>query len=163
LKWSEVDLDRGFIRFEDSKTGAKIIPISGAARSLISELPRLKRSPHVFPSTRNDGYFIGTPKIWREVRDKARLKGVRMHDLRHTFASIAAESGLSLPMIGALLGHSQASTTARYAHLADNPLRQASDLVNDRIQGSFEKPAKSEGSKPRKGRSTGKSRVSAAA
>ena len=64
-------------------------------------------------------------KPWSRIRALARLEDVRMHDLRHTFASVAAMGGMSLPMIGALLGHSQLQTTARYAHLAADPLREA--------------------------------------
>jgi site-specific recombinase XerD len=66
---------------------------------------------------------------WEAVRDEASLPGLRLHDLRHAYASVLASGGLSLPIIGALLGHSAPSTTARYAHLLDDPLRQATERV----------------------------------
>ena len=72
-------------------------------------------------------------KPWRRIRAKAELEGVRLHDLRHSFASFGAGAGLGLPIIGALLGHTQAATTARYAHLAADPLKQANDLIGARI------------------------------
>lgn len=133
LEWSEVDLDRGFIRFKKSKTGAKTIPLTETARRLLRRLLRFDQSDFVFPSSRAKGHYIGTPKVWVRLRAKAGLDDVRLHDLRHTFASIAAAGGLSLPIIGALLGHTQTSTTARYAHLADHPLRSASEQISARI------------------------------
>jgi integrase len=66
---------------------------------------------------------------WEAVRDKAELPGLRLHDLRHAYASVLASGGLSLPIIGALLGHTTPTTTARYAHLLDDPLRQATEHV----------------------------------
>jgi integrase len=71
--------------------------------------------------------------VWERVRETAGLDGVRIHDLRHSFASVAAGSGLSLPVIGRMLGHRVPSTTARYAHLADDPLREASEVTGSRI------------------------------
>ncbi len=68
--------------------------------------------------------------FWRRLREKANIPDVTIHDLRHTYASILVSSGLSLPIIGALLGHTQAQTTARYAHLADHPLREATERVS---------------------------------
>ena len=72
-------------------------------------------------------------KPWRRIRAKADLNDVRIHDLRHSFASIGASSGLSLPMIGKLLGHTQAATTERYAHLAADPVRAANEAIGERI------------------------------
>ena len=73
------------------------------------------------------------PKVWQRIRKQARLEDVRRHDLRHSFASVGVAGGLSLPIIGALLGHSQPATTARYAHLAADPLKQATDMIGGRI------------------------------
>jgi integrase len=72
-------------------------------------------------------------KPWRGIRAKAGLDNVRIHDLRHSFASVAAGTGMSLPMIGKLLGHTQASTTQRYAHLAMDPVRTAADAIGAEI------------------------------
>jgi hypothetical protein len=83
-----------------------------------------------------DAYVFGGPEMirrmrgtWEAVRDEARLPGLRLHDLRHAYASVLASSGMSLPIIGALLGHTTPTTTARYAHLLDDPLRQATERV----------------------------------
>ena len=70
---------------------------------------------------------------WAAIRDEANLPDLRIHDLRHSFASIGAGGGMSLPVIGALLGHKETSTTARYAHLSDNPLRIAVEDIGDKI------------------------------
>lgn len=125
LEWSEIDFQRGFIAFSKSKTGAKIIPVSKAALKIIKNIPRLKSSKYVFWSSRIDGHYVGVPKVWSHIRKEAQIGDVRIHDLRHNFASIAASNGLSLPIIGALLGHTQPSTTARYAHLTESSLQQA--------------------------------------
>ena len=77
---------------------------------------------------------------WEKIRSAAGLEGVRIHDLRHTWASQAAAAGLSLPIIGAVLGHSEPSTTARYSHLANDPLKAATDMVADKISEAMNKP-----------------------
>ena len=133
LRWREVDLRGGYLRFEATKTGARAMPLSQPAVDVLSALPR-SRNEWVFPASRGDGPFVGTKATWRRVAPAAGLSDVRLHDLRHTFASIGAAEGLSLPMIGALLGHRQPSTTARYAHLTDVPVRQAAALVAGRIE-----------------------------
>jgi site-specific recombinase XerD len=79
--------------------------------------------------------IVNIQKSWRRVRAMAGLEDVRLHDLRHTFASVAVSNGMSLPLIGALLGHSQPSTTARYAHLAADPLIKAVELIGRKIEG----------------------------
>jgi integrase len=81
--------------------------------------------------------LVGLRKAWYRIRAVAKLDTVRLHDLRHSFASMGAASGLSLPIIGALLGHTQAATTQRYAHLASDPVRQASDLIGERLAGAM--------------------------
>jgi site-specific recombinase XerD len=87
----------------------------------------------VFPAHRSEGHYEGTPKVWRIIRSTAGLDDVRMHDLRHSFASIAVSGGASLPIIGALLGHTDSATTQRYAHLHDDPLKAASEAVGGKI------------------------------
>jgi integrase len=78
-------------------------------------------------------HLVNLQKPWRRIRTKAGLKDVRIHDLRHSFASVAAASGLSLPIIGALLGHTQPQTTQRYAHLSGGPLREAANITAGRL------------------------------
>jgi integrase len=138
LKWFEVDFDKHFLRFADSMTGQKIIPINEAAVAILaSQTPRVG-SPFVFPADRSDGFFEGLPKIWRRVRKSAGLEDVRIHDLRHSFASVAVAGGASLPIIGALLGHKDTAATQRYAHLSADPLRAASQAVADAIAQALE-------------------------
>ena len=133
LKWSDVDFDKGYLRLSESKTGQKIIPLNAAALEVHENLPRLADKPFVFPAFRGDGYYEGTPKVWRRVRKEAGLEDVRLHDLRHSFASIAVSRAASLSMIGALLGHAIQAMTERYAHLHDDPLRSVTEAVGQEL------------------------------
>jgi integrase len=125
LRWSEVDLDHGCLRLADSKTGFRIVPLGPPALACLQGLPRDDTSPYVFPSQGGAAHYIGTPRIWKRVKDAASLQGVRLHDLRHTYASFGVASGLSLPLIAAILGHRDVKTTQQYAHLADDPVKAA--------------------------------------
>jgi len=133
LRWHDVDFERSCLRLPESKTGAKIVPIGAAVLKLLEGLPRLDDNDYVLPGSKEGGHFVGLPKIWRRVREKAGLSDVRLHDLRHSFASVGAAGGDSLFMIGKLLGHRQSGTTARYAHLADDPLKDAADRISGTI------------------------------
>jgi len=133
LRWDHVDLERGFLNLADSKTGAKTIYLNVAAKRLLTTLPRLDGNPFVVPGERQGRHLVNLEKPWRKVREIAQLPDVRLHDLRHSFASIGAGAGLGLPVIGALLGHAQAATTARYAHLASDPLQQAANLIGGKL------------------------------
>ena len=133
LCWKHVDFERECFRLPDSKTGAKVVYLNAPARALLHELPRMADSPRVIPGLRSDGAAPAIDKVWSRVRKAAGLTDVRLHDLRHSFASVGAAGGLSLPIIGALLGHKHATTTARYAHLSADPLRAANDAVGARI------------------------------
>ena len=101
-----------------------------AALALFETLPRLAENPYVFPGAKAGGHLVGLPRIFERVRRRANLNDVRLHDLRHSFASAGAAGGLSLPLIGALLGHKDTKTTQRYAHLADDPLKAAADRIS---------------------------------
>jgi integrase len=126
LKWPEVDLQRGMLLLLDSKTGRKAIILGDPAARLLADVPRTG-SEWVFPGLKPDQPMYDLHKSWAGVRRVAGLTGIRLHDLRHTFASYSAGAGGSLPMIGHLLGHSQPATTARYAHLAASPVRALAD------------------------------------
>ena len=141
LRWEWVDLAAGELRLPDSKTGAKVIHLNAPARAVLAELPRLKGNPFVIVGKMPGRPLVNLEKPWRRVRKAALLDDVRLHDLRHSHASVGVASGLSLPLIGGLLGHSQPATTARYAHLADDPLKAASELVGRRIAEAMEAPA----------------------
>ena len=132
LEWTSVDLAKGRLVFEKHKTdqhGAKIIPLNAPAQELLANLPRQEGNPYVIVGEVPGKHLINLQKPWRRIRALADLDDVRIHDLRHSFASFAVGAGLSLPIIGGLLGHKSVQTTARYAHLAHDPLKQASDLV----------------------------------
>jgi integrase len=130
LRWSEVDFERSCLRLADSKSGAKVIPLGDAAVQVIAAQQRL--ADCVFPGT-HGGPLGSVGKIWRSVRDAAGLPALRLHDLRHSFASNIVNAGGSLPIIGALLGHRSSQTTARYAHLADDPVRAVANRTAARI------------------------------
>jgi integrase len=133
LRWEHVDLERACLRLPDSKTGAKVIYLNAPAQAVLQNLPRMAGKPLVMPGMRADGSGPALNKVWSRVRKAAGLDDVRLHDLRHSFASVGAAGGLSLPVIGALLGHKHVATTARYAHLSADPLRAANDAVGARI------------------------------
>jgi integrase len=135
LKWSEVDFNFGMLRKKTSKTGAKVIPLARVAVEILEEQRRwVDRSQlWVFPAARGDAHFDGLNKEWFRIRKLAGIEDVHIHDLRHTFASVGAGGGVGLPLIGGILGHRQASTTQRYAHLADGPLRTAADLIGSEL------------------------------
>ena len=131
LRWSEVDLERQCLRLGDSKTGAKVIPLGPPALAILSKLTRA--GEFVFPAEAGKKHFQGTEKVWKKVRQAAGLGDVRIHDLRHSFASVGLLTGDALPVIGKLLGHADTKTTARYAHLADDPLKAAAGRISGSI------------------------------
>ncbi|MER9312417.1 site-specific integrase [Mesorhizobium australicum] len=133
LQWKWIDFDQNLISLPDSKTGARLLHLGSAVKLLLETLPKVANSPYVFPSARGNGHVVGIRKIWDLVRKKAQLDDLRLHDLRHSFASLAVSSGLSLYVVGKLLGHTQARTTQRYAHLAKGPVNAAADSVSDEI------------------------------
>ena len=138
LRWEDVDTSAGVLALRDSKTGPKQVYLNAPALSLLAKLPRLDGNPHVIAGSRPGGRLVDLEHPWQRLRSKVGLDDVRLHDLRHSFASVAAASGQSLPVIGALLGHTQAATTQRYAHLSADPLRAASEAVAARIVAAME-------------------------
>jgi integrase len=137
LRWEYVDLENEVLRLPDSKTGAKLIYLNAVAINLLRTMPRMAGNPYVIAGKNSGARLINLQKPWRRIRAKANLDDVRIHDLRHSFASVAAGTGMSLPMIGKLLGHSQPVTTARYAHLAVDPIRAASNLIGAEISAAM--------------------------
>jgi integrase len=132
LAWASVDLHNKRIVLEEHKTdkhGAKIIPLNAPAFDVLSTLPREDGNPYVILGEKAGQHLINLQKPWRRVRKEAKMEDVRLHDLRHSFASFAVGAGISLAVIGGLLGHRSVQTTARYAHLANDPLKQATDIV----------------------------------
>ncbi|MET3646134.1 tyrosine-type recombinase/integrase [Phyllobacterium ifriqiyense] len=134
LRWSHVDLERGLLRLADSKTGAKTVILNAPARAVLATVDR--SGEFVIKGESRDGeeqprHDLKRP--WALVIKVAGLDGVRIHDLRHSFASIGVGDGMGLPIVGKLLGHAQSRTTARYAHLDDDPLRKASDAIATKV------------------------------
>jgi integrase len=133
LRWSHIDFERRLLMLPDSKTGAKRVYLSEPALRVLLDIERVEGNPYVLPGKQSTEPLRSIRKPWGHLCEAAGLKNLRLHDLRHSFASVGAASGLSLPMIGALLGHSQPNTTARYAHLAASPLHQSADAIGARI------------------------------
>lgn len=131
-RWEWLDLDRRVLNLPDSKTGAKPIYLSDAALRVVdAQRARRAGSEFIFPSLTGSNHLVGLQKMWLRVCAHAGIGGVRMHDLRHTAASIGIGQGASLAIIGRLLGHTQAQTTLRYAHLDQDPaMRAANDIGN---------------------------------
>ncbi len=145
VQWDQLDLQTGVWIKPGATTKQKTehrVPLSAPARQLLRELweSAAPGAVYVFPGRRGHGHRINVKADWAALCKAAGITGARMHDLRHTYASLLASSGLSLPIIGALLGHTQASTTHRYAHLLDDPLRAATERV-----GAIVMPSKPEG------------------
>jgi integrase len=131
-RWDNIDIASGTLRLSDSKTGEKTILLPAPALEILSTLPRVNGNPHVIPGP-DGSYLFNVWKPWHQLRAIAGLPDVRLHDLRHSFASVGAASGMSLNIIGGLLGHSQAQTTMRYAHLANDPLKAAANQIASAI------------------------------
>jgi integrase len=138
LKWDWVDIERSCLRLPDSKTGAKAVPLGGAALAILVELPR--KTEFVLPARKGDGHYIGLQKDFARVRERADLPRLRVHDIRHSFASFAIASGISLFITGKVLGHRQARTTEGYSPLSDDPLKQAAEQTSRRIARAMSKP-----------------------
>ena len=130
LKWAWVDLDAKIMRLPDTKGGRLTVSLADAAVSILSDLKQNAGDhEYVIPGAIDGKPLVNLQKPWRAIRAMAGLDDVRLHDLRHTFASIGAGMGMSLHMLGRLLGHAQAATTARYAHLAQIPVQAAADAI----------------------------------
>ncbi len=144
LQWRFIDWERALLRLPESKTGAKVVPIGGPALELLKALPREDGDVYVFPSPRQGVHLVGLQKVWERVRKDAGLLDVRLHDLRHSFASVAVSDGHSLYMVGKILGHKQARTTEIYAHLAQDPVmavaNQTASIIAELMAGKT-KPA----------------------
>jgi integrase len=138
-RWEYLDEARRCLVLPQSKTGEKDLYLSPAALEVLNGIDRSGRSPWIVPGADPEKALVNLTKPWFRLRETAKLSDVRLHDLRHSFASIGVAGGLTLPILGALLGHTQPATTARYAHLAADPLRQAADLIGSRIAAAMQR------------------------
>jgi integrase len=146
-RWEYVDFERKCLRLPDSKTGAKVVPLAAAALELLATLQRADKGVWVLPGAppkggkppvrdvrgSGPGHYTGLQKAWEKVRERAGLPGLRLHDMRHSFASFAIADGATLYMVGKVLGHKQARTTEGYAHLSADPVRAVADRAANRI------------------------------
>ena len=140
LQWSHVNFETGYLELPDSKTGQKRVPLGAPAPELLASLPRLADNPFVFPGEKAGQHLVGLPRVWSAIRAKAGLQDVRLHDLRHSFASVGAGAGMGLAVVGKLLGHRDPKTTARYAHIADDPAKAAADRISISIARTLVSP-----------------------
>jgi integrase len=126
MRWSDVDLEQRTWRIPETKGGhSHLLPLPAPAIAILTDLPSRRQSAWVFPSDSARGHSVDPSKAWQRVRNRAGVSDVRIHDLRHTLASWLVARGFGLPLVGRALNHSQVATTARYAHLALDPIRAA--------------------------------------
>ncbi len=142
LRWDNVDIERGMLFLPDSKTGRKTVMLNAPSLLVLAELPRA--GAYVIAGgaagTQDEKPRSDLKRPWQTIAKHAGLHGVRLHDLRHTFASVGAGGGLGLPIIGKLLGHAQASTTQRYAHLDNDPVRRGAEQIGNAIATAMGEP-----------------------
>jgi integrase len=127
LRWEYVRDDK--LKLPDGKTGPRTVYLSPEAIAVLGAIEQVPDNPYVITGTVPGQHLTDLQRPWRRIRARAGLEDVRIHDLRHSFASAAVANGESLPMIGKLLGHKSVKTTARYAHLADEPVQAAAGRI----------------------------------
>ncbi len=137
LRWDQVDFEKRLLRLPDSKDGTKLVYLNAPALEVLSSIPRTAGFVYVVEGRKPAAPRSDLNGPWRRIRKQAGIEDVRIHDLRHTHAATGAGLGLSLPMIGKLLGHTLPTTTARYAHLAVEPMHQAADLIGAELAASM--------------------------
>jgi integrase len=139
-EWTEFDAEPGYWIKPSAHTKQRRthkLPLNPPAIALIEQLRKKRKGKWVFPGDKRNSHLAALWHVWHFVRDKTGLsEDARVYDLRHSFASLGAGGGLSLPVIGRLLGHTQSRTTERYAHLADDPLREATEKIAAAITGA---------------------------
>jgi integrase len=149
LKWDQLDFEQGRAYLPDTKTGGRFLYFPAPALQLLASLDRHENAAYVVPGGafhEADGSrpLVNLKDAWARICKAAELKDVRLHDLRHSFASVAVSSGMGLPLVGALLGHRETATTARYAHLADDPLRSAANSIAGRLNDALSRKKRSQ-------------------
>ena len=134
LRWNYIDFERRLILLPDSKTGQKAILLYSPGVRVLATLPRIESNPFVIVGDKENRHLVNLQKPWSRIRRRAGIKDVRIHDLRHTFVSIAARCGASLPIMGRMVGHTQAQTTLRYAHLVPDAVREFGETTSREIE-----------------------------
>jgi integrase len=156
LRWSQYDRQRGLLLLSDSKTGRKTIVLGQHAVDTLERIweraisasgsqnfPENSHSTYAFPAQQGKSPRADLKRPWAMLVREAQLPGLRIHDLRHSFASVGVAVQLGLPVIGGLLGHSTPQTTERYAHLAAAPLRSAANLISSDIEAALSRGCRS--------------------
>ncbi len=144
LTWPEVDLETRQLRLANTKEGYSIRPLGEPAADLLDSLPRHPKSELVIASGPDGSPYVGLRRAWGRILERAKLKGVTLHTMRHSFATTANMLGCSEPTIAAMLGHSRGTMTSRYVHVVDATLLAAADRVSGAIARAMagKKPAK---------------------
>lgn len=133
LEWDWIDQNDGFADLPDSKTGARRLYFDDGALAVLETAAQFRDGPFVFPGAQPGKPLMDIKKSWDVIRTAAKITDVRLHDLRHSYASVGVASGMSLPQIGKLLGHSSPQTTARYAHLADEVQHHSAGMIGAQL------------------------------
>lgn len=129
LKWSEVDEEGGCFRLTDSKSGASVRPVGKEAFDVLRSALRVQGNPYVLPATRKDGHYNGLAGYWVRLMERAQIKGVTPHTMRHSYASVAGDLGMAESTIAAMLGHTGGTVTSRYVHRLDSVLVATANRV----------------------------------
>ena len=135
LKWEDVFIEQGYLHLKDSKTGEKTIPLNESAKNILINLDRKAGNPYIFVGEKPGTCLTTLKTAWKKIRYLANIEDVRLHDLRHTFASLAIKQGIDLYTVSKLLGHKNIRTTTRYAHLEMKQLLKATNMVDQVWQG----------------------------
>jgi integrase len=140
LQWSRVNLERSvfILKDIDAKNGERDVPISAPVRQILATLPRFDGNPYVFVGKLSGQPVVNLAKSWKRVLASAGIAPTRIHDLRHTVGSVGVASGASIALIGGVLGHKSPQTTARYAHLSDDPVRATSETIAERVASALD-------------------------
>ena len=133
LQWEHVNIEKSMLFLPETKTGPRVVYLSAPALAVLADLPRVAKNHFVIVGDKPGSHLVNIAKPWRRISKVARFRDVRIHDLRHSFASVGASGGVSLPIIGRLLGHSQMVTTQRYSHLSADPVRAANEAMGNQI------------------------------
>ncbi len=133
LRWEYLDFETSKMHLPDTKTGAKTFYLSSTTKQLLDSLPN--KEGYVFKSVVKGKRITVVRHVWKKICKIADIKNIRVHDLRHTYASLAIHQGFSLPIISKILGHADTRTTERYAHLHDDPVNQAVDRIDQQLEG----------------------------
>ncbi|KRE20860.1 hypothetical protein ASE66_08520 [Bosea sp. Root483D1] len=143
LKWQHVDIERGLLRLADSKTGAKTVVLAAPALEVLTTVPRISGCDYVIAGDDPKRPRSDLKRPWALLMRAAELEGVRIHDLRHTYASHGAAAGMGLTIVGRLLGHADVKTTNRYSHFDADPMRRAANAIGSSLAAALDGDVKS--------------------